>query len=109
MILTVTLNAALDRTMTVPNFPDRLPPSGDRYHHPAGWEGRERRPSGEDAGPAGIATGFVGGRKGDQILADLNGEGILSDFVRVEGSGADDDFLRPDKGNFCRTGFARSR
>jgi 1-phosphofructokinase/tagatose 6-phosphate kinase len=32
-----------------------------------------------------IATGFVGGRKGDQIVADLNGEGILSDFVRIEG------------------------
>jgi 1-phosphofructokinase/tagatose 6-phosphate kinase len=32
-----------------------------------------------------IATGFVGGRKGDQIVADLNDEGILSDFVRIEG------------------------
>jgi 1-phosphofructokinase family hexose kinase len=32
-----------------------------------------------------IATGFVGGRKGDQIVADLNGEGILCDFVRVAG------------------------
>ena len=32
-----------------------------------------------------IATGFVGGRKGDQILADLKDEGILSDFVRIDG------------------------
>jgi 1-phosphofructokinase family hexose kinase len=32
-----------------------------------------------------ITTGFVGGRKGDQIVADLNGEGILTDFVRVSG------------------------
>ena len=32
-----------------------------------------------------IATGFIGGRKGDQIVADLNGEGILCDFVRVAG------------------------
>ena len=27
----------------------------------------------------------MGGRKGDQIVADLNGEGILCDFVRVAG------------------------
>jgi len=32
-----------------------------------------------------IATGFIGGRKGDQIVSDLNDEGILCDFVRVAG------------------------
>ncbi len=31
-----------------------------------------------------IATGFMGGRRGDQILADLNSEGILNDFVRIQ-------------------------
>ncbi|MCL5735206.1 MAG: PfkB family carbohydrate kinase, partial [Actinobacteria bacterium] len=30
-------------------------------------------------------TGFIGGRKGDQIVADLNDEGILSDFVHIDG------------------------
>ena len=32
-----------------------------------------------------IATGFIGGRKGDQIVSELNDEGILCDFVRVAG------------------------
>jgi 1-phosphofructokinase family hexose kinase len=32
-----------------------------------------------------IATGFVGGRRGDQIQSDLNDDGILCDFVRIRG------------------------
>lgn len=85
MILTVTLNPALDRTMTVPNFQ-----AGFRHRATdtvilPGGKGINVARSVKALGRPVIATGFVGGRKGDQILADLNGEGILCDFVRVVG------------------------
>ncbi len=32
-----------------------------------------------------IATGFLGGGRGEQILSNLNAEGILCDFVRIRG------------------------
>jgi 1-phosphofructokinase/tagatose 6-phosphate kinase len=85
MILTVTLNPALDRTMTVPNFQ-----AGFRHRATdtvilPGGKGINVARSVKALGRPVIATGFVGGRKGDQIVADLNGEGILCDFVRVAG------------------------
>lgn len=85
MILTVTLNPALDRTMTVPNFQ-----AGFRHRATdtvilPGGKGINVARAVKALGRPVIATGFVGGRKGDQIVADLNGEGILCDFVRVAG------------------------
>lgn len=85
MILTVTLNAALDRTVTVPNFQigfrhratDTINLPGGKGINVARVVKILNRPV--------IATGFVGGRKGERILADLSSEGILSDFVRIEG------------------------
>jgi 1-phosphofructokinase family hexose kinase len=84
MILTVTLNAALDRTMTVPNFQ-----IGFRHRTTdtiilPGGKGVNVARSVKTLGHPAIATGFVGGRKGDQIVADLNNEGIMTDFVRLE-------------------------
>lgn len=84
MILTVTLNPALDRTMTVPNFQ-----AGFRHRATdtvilPGGKGINVARAAKTLGRPVIATGFLGGRKGDQILADLNGEGILCDFVRIE-------------------------
>jgi len=85
MILTVTVNPALDRTMTVPNF-------HAGYRHRAtdtvvlpGGKGINVARVVKTLGRPVIATGFLGGRRGDQILADLNGEGVLCDFVRIQG------------------------
>lgn len=85
MILTVTLNPALDRTMTVPNFQ-----AGFRHRATStvmlpGGQGINVARAAKTLGRPVIATGFIGGRKGDQIVADLNDEGILCDFVRVAG------------------------
>jgi len=84
MILTVTLNAAIDRTLTVPNF-------SVGFRHRAidtlslpGGKGINVARAIKTLGQPVIATGFAGGRTGDRILADLNREGILSDFVRIE-------------------------
>ncbi|MBC7294561.1 MAG: 1-phosphofructokinase family hexose kinase, partial [Thermoleophilia bacterium] len=85
MILTVTLNPALDRTMIVPNFQ-----AGFRHRATdtvilPGGKGINVARAAKILGRPVVATGFVGGRKGDQIIADLNGEGILCDFVRIRG------------------------
>lgn len=85
MILTVTLNPALDRTMIVPNFQ-----AGFRHRATdtvilPGGKGINVARTARALGRPVIATGFIGGRKGDQIVAELNDEGILCDFVRVQG------------------------
>ncbi len=85
MILTVTLNPALDRTMTVPNFQAGMRHRATETVILPGGKGINVSRAVKALGRPVIATGFVGGRKGDQIVADLNGEGILCDFVRVSG------------------------
>ena len=85
MILTVTLNPALDRTMTVPNFQVGLRHRATETVMLPGGKGINVARAAKALGRPVIATGFIGGRKGDQIVADLNDEGILCDFVRVEG------------------------
>ena len=85
MILTVTLNPALDRTMTVPNFQAGMRHRATDTVILPGGKGINVARAVKALGRPVIATGFVGGRKGDQIVADLNGEGILCDFVRVAG------------------------
>ncbi|NLO28370.1 MAG: 1-phosphofructokinase family hexose kinase [Actinobacteria bacterium] len=85
MILTVTLNPALDRTMIVPNFqPGLRHRATDTVMQPGG-KGINVARTAKTLGRPVIATGFIGGRKGDQIVADINDEGILCDFVRVRG------------------------
>jgi 1-phosphofructokinase family hexose kinase len=84
MILTVTLNPALDRTMIVPNFNAGFRNRAiDTVIFPGG-KGINVARAARILGRPVIATGFLGGRRGDQILADLNSEGILNDFVRIK-------------------------
>ncbi len=85
MILTVTLNPALDRTMTVPNFQAGLRHRATETVILPGGKGINVARAAKALGRPVIATGFIGGRKGDQIVSDLNDEGILCDFVRVAG------------------------
>lgn len=85
MILTVTLNPALDRTMTVPSFQAGFRHRATDTVMLPGGKGINVARAAKTLGRPVIATGFIGGRKGDQIVADLNDEGILCDFVRVEG------------------------
>ena len=83
MIVTVTLNAAVDRTLTVPNFQfghrhrasNRLTSAGGKGINVARALKRLETPV--------VATGLAGGRAGDRIVEELGLEGILSDFVRI--------------------------
>src|ERR687891_1417882 len=85
VILAVTLNAAIDRTVAVPNF--RL---GQRHraveaHTLAGGKGVNVARALRLLGRPVIATGLVGGATGSRIVQQLTEEEILSDFTRIEG------------------------
>jgi 1-phosphofructokinase family hexose kinase len=83
MIITVTLNAAIDRTLSVPNF--RL---GRRHRTVeqrtiAGGKGVNVARTLKTLGQPVIATGFAGGPTGTRIVEQLTEESILNDFVRI--------------------------
>ncbi|HET8815655.1 MAG TPA: 1-phosphofructokinase family hexose kinase [Solirubrobacterales bacterium] len=83
MILTVTLNAAIDRTVAVPNF--RL---GRRHRAVesrtvAGGKGINVARALTLLGRPVIASGFVGGPTGARVLEQLKEESVLTDFVPV--------------------------
>jgi 1-phosphofructokinase/tagatose 6-phosphate kinase len=85
MILTVTLNAAIDRTVAVPNF--RL---GRRHRAVeartvAGGKGVNVARALKLLGGPVIATGLAGGATGARILELLAEEAILNDLTRIAG------------------------
>jgi 1-phosphofructokinase family hexose kinase len=85
MIVTVTLNAAIDRTLTVPNFQ-----RGQRHRASdgvtlAGGKGINVARALKTLGVPVVATGLVGGTTGTRIVEELTKEAILNDFVRIEG------------------------
>jgi 1-phosphofructokinase family hexose kinase len=83
VIVTVTLNAAQDRTVSVPNFHmggrnraiESLTLPGGKGVNVA----RALRRLGQPV----IATGLAGGRAGTYIIEGLTAEGVLNDFVRI--------------------------
>jgi 1-phosphofructokinase family hexose kinase len=85
MIVTVTLNAALDRTLLVPNFHLGQRHRASEGFTSAGGKGINVARALRRLGVPVVCTGLVGGRNGQQIIDDLNEAGILNDFVRIEG------------------------
>jgi len=83
MIITVTLNAAIDKSLSVPNF--RL----GRRHRTVeqttlpGGKGVNVARTLKTLGQPVIATGFAGGATGTRIVEALTEEAILNDFVRI--------------------------
>ncbi len=83
MIITVTLNAALDRTLEVPNFtPGRRHRSMQQTTMPGG-KGVNVARAIKRLGQPVIATGLAGGATGTRIVDALNDEAILNGFVRI--------------------------
>jgi 1-phosphofructokinase family hexose kinase len=85
VIVTVTLNAAFARTITVPNFQ-----RGQRHRARAGLplaggKGLNVARALKLLGVPVVATGLAGGQAGMRIVERLTGEAILNDFVRIEG------------------------
>ena len=85
MIVTVTLNAALDRTLTVPNFQRGQRHRASQGLMLAGGKGINIARALKLIGYPVVATGLVGGRTGIRVIEELTGEAILNDFVRIEG------------------------
>ncbi|HUK44650.1 MAG TPA: 1-phosphofructokinase family hexose kinase [Gaiellaceae bacterium] len=84
MIVTVTLNAAFARTITVPNFQ-----RGQRHRASAGLplaggKGINVARALKALDVPVVATGLAGGQAGLRIVERLTGEAILNDFVRIE-------------------------
>ena len=83
MIITVTLNAAIDKSLSVPNF--RL---GRRHRTVeqttlAGGKGVNVARTLKTLGQPVVATGFAGGPTGTRIVEQLTSDAILNDFVRI--------------------------
>ena len=85
MIITVTLNAGLDRTLTVPNFQRGQRHRASQALTLAGGKGINVARALKQLDVPVVATGLAGGRTGVRIVEELTAEAILNDFVRITG------------------------
>ena len=85
MIVTVTLNAAIDRTLLVPNFQLGQRHRASASLSSAGGKGINVARSLKRLGIPVVCAGLAGGRTGVQIVERLTSEGLLNDFVRIRG------------------------
>jgi len=83
VIVTVTLNAALDRTLTVPNFQRDHRHRASQVLTLAGGKGINIARALKRLDVPVVATGLAGGRTGTRIVEELTAEAILNDFVRI--------------------------
>ena len=85
MIVTVTVNAALDRTVTVPVFQIGYRHRSTEVLTLAGGKGINVARALKRLDVPVVATGLTGGRTGTRIVEELTSEAILNDFVRIGG------------------------
>jgi 1-phosphofructokinase family hexose kinase len=83
VIVTVTLNAAIDRTLTVPNVQLGHRHRASASFTSAGGKGVNVARALKALGTPVVATGLAGGRTGERIVEELALEAILNDFVRI--------------------------
>lgn len=85
MIVTVTMNPAIDKTVEI----DRLLPGGlnriQKVEYDAGGKGINVSKTIRELGGTSIAVGFLGGNAGRTIETVLNDSGISNDFLWVDG------------------------
>jgi len=84
LIVTVTMNTALDRILTVPNFQRGQRHRASEKLTLAGGKGIIVARALKRLGVPVVATGLVGGRNGRRILEELSEEAVLNDLVRIE-------------------------
>src|SRR6202008_1083920 len=99
MIITVTLNAAIDKSLSVPNFQLGRRHRTVEQRTVAGGKGVNIARPLKALGQPVIATGFAGGATGTHIVEQLTQESILNDFVRIgEESRTNTSVLDPTSG-----------
>jgi len=85
VIITVTPNAAVDKTLTVPNFQTGYRHRASESLTLPGGKGVNVARALKALDEPVVVTGLVGGRAGQQIVEGLQRENILSDFVHIGG------------------------
>jgi 1-phosphofructokinase/tagatose 6-phosphate kinase len=85
VIVTVTVNAALDRTLTVPVFQIGYRHRSSGVLTLAGGKGINVARALKLLDVPVVATGLTGGRTGTRLVEELTSEAILNDFVRIAG------------------------
>jgi 1-phosphofructokinase/tagatose 6-phosphate kinase len=83
VIITVTLNAAIDKTLSVPSFRVGRRHRTVDQRTTAGGKGVNIARTLKTLGRPVIATGLAGGATGTRIVEQLTEESILNDFVRI--------------------------
>jgi tagatose 6-phosphate kinase len=83
VIVTVTLNAAIDRTLTVPNVQLGHRHRASASFTSAGGKGINVARALKSLETPVISTGLAGGRTGERIVEELALEALLNDFVRI--------------------------
>jgi 1-phosphofructokinase/tagatose 6-phosphate kinase len=85
VIITVTPNAAIDKTLTVPNFQTGFRHRASDSLTLPGGKGVNVARALKSLGQPVVVTGLVGGRAGQQIVEGLTRENILNDVVHIAG------------------------
>jgi 1-phosphofructokinase family hexose kinase len=85
MIITVTPNPVLDRTLTVPDIEFNTVLRASAVRLDWGGKGFNVSRTLQVLGAESLAMGFVGGATGNMLEQGLHGLGIESDFVRIAG------------------------
>lgn len=85
MILTVTLNAAIDKRYVVENYEIGEVNRVKECAYVAGGKGLNVSKTATIAGAEVLATGFVGGHAGAYITEAVEAQGVATDFVQVKG------------------------
>ncbi len=85
MIITVTPNPALDKSLTIPDFRLDVVNRATTVRLDAGGKGINVSKVLKSLGMDSIATGFLGGAAGRKIIDALSEMQIRDDFVQVEG------------------------
>ena len=85
MILTVTLNAAIDKRYVVVNYQVGEVNRVKECAYVAGGKGLNVSKTAAIAGAEVLATGFVGGHAGAYITEAVEKQGVATDFIQVKG------------------------
>ena len=85
MIVTVTMNPAIDKTVEVGQFVSRGLNRIRKVEYDAGGKGINVSKTIHELGGTSVATGFLGGNNGQVIANVLKEKGIACDFVWVDG------------------------